>query len=289
MTYRVTGSKDPFDVAPIPMRILLTGQTGDTGSVISARYREEGRGVIPYAPDLDVAVDRIVHAAARHPVDRPEQIYESNLAFTKHLIDYGLAHGATEFVFLSSVSIYGDVDDENIVETRPACCEDMYSLSKLFMEKYLGTTRLKVLSVRLPGVLEVKKSYSFMSRLYDRLARSEEVVLANPHRKFNAYICPESIYSFIAGFSFQQRYDVVNMAMEKELTVIETVELMKKILRSSSAVRIEADQRPFRGYSIEKAKQRYGYMPPPVEQSLRAWCERRQSCMVGTHRGGALA
>jgi len=272
------------------MRILLTGHRGDSGSVIQARYREAGKDiVIPYEGGLDAPVDRVVHAAARHPTHSAEDIFESNLAFAREVIDYALARGATEFVFFSSASIYGRPDDDSVAENAPARCEDMYSLSKLFMEKYLETTRLKVLSIRLPGVLEVRKSYSFMSRLHDRLARNEDVVLTNPHRRFNAYICPECIYSFLAGFSFQQKYDVLNLATEKELTVIETVELMKAILHSSSAIRIEGDRQPFCGYSIEKAKKRYGYIPHPIEQSLRAWCERRRSFVAGAQSGEAVA
>jgi len=153
---------------------------------------------------------------------------------------------------------------------------DIYATSKLMGEKILHDSPLKVLCIRLPGILGYKNRTNFLSRCYMKLKRNEALEITNPGRLSNNFISVESIFGFLSDFRFTKKFDVINLASKKEVTVLEIVNLMKDIMKSGSEIRISKKEQPFFNISTDKAESGDGFRPEDPRESIARWIQMRQ-------------
>jgi UDP-glucose 4-epimerase len=145
------------------MKIILTGGTGFFGPGIAARLREAGHEVVrasrhaepPARLDvtdsagcrafmsthLDAAA--VVHAAALAHVppgaDAAAQCEAVNVEGTRNVARAALQAGIPRFIFISSVTVYGDYDlPRPVTEETPTRSTSMYGAAKRRAEKLLS-------------------------------------------------------------------------------------------------------------------------------------------------------
>lgn len=138
------------------MNILLTGSNGFLGSVIKKELSDDNnfttlsRSNSDYIVSLEKEIplfkesfDLVIHAAGKaHSVPKTEsekkQFYEVNFLGTENLLK-GLEKSAVpkEFVFISSVSVYGQETGNNINEDHALLAKDPYGLSKINAEELI--------------------------------------------------------------------------------------------------------------------------------------------------------
>lgn len=136
------------------MNILVTGANGFLGRFISMELEKEfqilslSRNFGKYQVCLDKEVpyfqetfNLVIHAAGKaHSVPKTElekkQFYDVNVKGTKNLLK-GLENRVIpkQFVFISSVSVYGQEFGINISEENPLDAKDAYGLSKIKAEE----------------------------------------------------------------------------------------------------------------------------------------------------------
>ena len=119
------------------MNILVTGDRGEAGSVITASLIENNHKCIPYSDNrASNSIDAIVHTAAKSPYDTVNDIFSSNIIYHKKIVD-SCKNLNSRIFFLSSVSIY---DDKNFGTTNEDSCISpvgFYGASKYFGENYI--------------------------------------------------------------------------------------------------------------------------------------------------------
>jgi len=138
------------------MKILLTGSSGFLGKYISKQLKDENeifelsRSSNVYTFSLEKGVplfkvnfDLVIHAAGKaHSIPKTEiekqEFYDVNVLGTKNLL-IGLENSALpkEFVFISSVSVYGQDSGKDIDENFFLGATDPYGLSKIEAEKVI--------------------------------------------------------------------------------------------------------------------------------------------------------
>lgn len=134
------------------MNILITGSTGFLGKKITEvlnihNINSLSRSRSTYNFDISTEVpifkdvfDLVVHSAGKaHSIPKTDleknAFYDINVLGTRNLLEGLLKVGVPKrFVFISSVSVYGLVEGENINECAPLLAEDPYGKSKIEAE-----------------------------------------------------------------------------------------------------------------------------------------------------------
>ena len=135
------------------MNILLTGANGFLGEIIMSKLSNEhqiitlSRNHGEYQISLDCqipkfaqAFDLVIHAAGKaHSIPKTQeekkQFYDVNVLGTQNLLQGLEASGVPkQFVFIGSVSVYGQEHGLNITEDFPLEAIDAYGLSKIEAE-----------------------------------------------------------------------------------------------------------------------------------------------------------
>lgn len=192
------------------MRILLTGASGFLGQTIKNILNDDviisvGRDIADIKVDLvrEVpslpACDTVIHAAGKaHIVPKSDlekkEFFDVNVTGTANLLK-GIEQAGLprNFVFISSVAVYGKQKGELIDENESLAATDIYGLSKIAAESLIQTwckrNRVNCTILRLPllagpnppGNLEamikgIKKGYYFN---IDGGKAKKSIVLAN--------------------------------------------------------------------------------------------------------------
>jgi nucleoside-diphosphate-sugar epimerase len=155
------------------MEILLTGVNGFLGKVIANAMEREhqilglSRNSGEYQvcldkqiPRFDHSFDLVIHTAGKaHSIPKSEeekqQFYDVNVTGTENLLK-GLEKIGTpkQFVFISSVSVYGQGTGNNIDENHLLDAKDAYGLSKVeaeeIVEKWCKQRNVICTILRLP-------------------------------------------------------------------------------------------------------------------------------------------
>lgn len=136
--------------------ILLTGANGFLGKIIiktlekESQIRTLSRNLGEYRVSLDKEIpdfretyDLVIHAAGKaHSMPKTEverkQFHEVNVTGTKNLLK-GLEKVGVpkQFIFISSVSVYGHESGKDINEESPLVAKDPYGLSKIEAEEFV--------------------------------------------------------------------------------------------------------------------------------------------------------
>lgn len=260
-------------------KLMITGEKGDVGSVIYKLYKENGFEIYRYnGKKPNTRIDTIIHLAAKSPPASAEEILKSNVDYLKEIVDYSERNNIKEFIFFSTMSVFGTQYKEGLNEddylNGPTIT--LYGASKLFGEKYLQDSSLNVLSIRFPAILGFRNTTNLFSRFYMKLIENEPVEVTNYNKIFNNFISIENIFDFLKDVNIFKKFDVINLASEKELALGEIVQLMKEELNSKSEIIFSDEERNFFNISTEKAIFEYNFKAHDARESIKRWICRRQ-------------
>lgn len=165
------------------MRVLITGANGLVGRALCSVLDQAGHKLtrvvrtsttpwqVPvgdidehtvWGPVLQAGVDVVVHLAAQVPdeglaeADQAGQFYTVNTLGTVNLARQCVQHGVKRFVFVSTVKVLGEGQDQPYQADNPAVPADAYAISKWEAEQALwqiaSETGIQVVVLRPPLV-----------------------------------------------------------------------------------------------------------------------------------------
>ena len=253
---------------------LMTGHRGVVGSALVKSFNQSGHKLFYYDKNREVQADCCLHLAGKFTND-VNRLIDSNINFMNEVIEYCKKCNIRKLIFFSGAKAYGNWNREHIKETETYLDPDIYGLSKLFGEKMLEMSGLECLVLRFPGILTPESKTGFLSMFYHKLICNEDIILTNANKIFNNFVFIDDIFKFLVNIKIKKSFDVINLAVDHEITLMDIVSIMKEKLRSTSKIIVLDKDQNFFNLSIEKAKSEYGFKPTPAKQSIIDWLNQR--------------
>ena len=194
-------------------RILVTGKNGSLSTATADYLRNKNeyiveqvsvRGEVWKAQDFS-GVDSVVHIAGVTPQNAKstEDYYLINADLTKALAEKCKADGVRQFVYISSMAVYGieqsmDIEKGTVTkDTKPAPTTD-YGKSKLMAEEYITSLEsddFRVAIIRVPsiygkGKTEYIDQYKYLAEKLPMIPRAFE-------DRYKSAICVDNLCELI--------------------------------------------------------------------------------------------
>lgn len=287
------------------MKILLTGVHGFIGSYLAGKWsgvhdligigRHNKLGDVcrrvVYADladsvTLDEPVDAIVHTAAQSPAENvaANSFIRSNIDSIRNLIRYARKFEVRKFLYLSSISLYGQISRPVLDENTPIVNPDIYGLTKYLGELLLRDEEATLsISLRLPGVLGRGAKTPWLARVAEKLRQGVEVSIYNPGSLFNNIVYLSDLEKFISELlaADLNGFKTVILGCLEPITIRETVWSLKKYLDSkSNIVEKESDKISFT-ISLDRAIE-MGYNPMSTKEILRIYSRECRESLLKT-------
>ena len=199
------------------MKILVTGVAGFIGSNVARQFILNGHDVfgiddlsnghinnIPKDVEfikgdlsnrdiknkLPLKCDYILHLAGQSSgeisFDNPIEDLNKNTVSTLNLIEYGIEKKVKKFLYASSMSVYGNVNDSPTFESTTANPLSCYGIGKLASERYLEifSKDLPFLNLRMFNVYGPGQIDHFINEFVERCKQGEYYIKGNDTRSF---------------------------------------------------------------------------------------------------------
>ncbi len=244
------------------MTVLVTGAGGFVGQNVIRYLSDRGEGVIGlyrnsipechtgkfFSCDLskddikgaigDIKIDAVLHFAGQMKGTKAEEHLTNTIIGTKRVIEYAESQGIEQFVYISSISVYG--------ETLAAVDEDSdrinlddYGMAKYFCERMLEDAGIKKrIVIRLPRTVGkgCDLSYPWLPKVTGRMLRGDDIYYTNPGLLYNNILYIDDLSKFLAlllnsGFSGYKRFV---LGAKDRMKIIDILYLLKRELSSPS-------------------------------------------------------
>ena len=145
--------------------------------------------------------------------DDPVYDLRTNTESTLSLIKYGLETGCKRFIYASSMSVYGEVEDKPISENHVTKPLSFYGVGKLASENYmriyeskgLQPTALRFFNVYGPGQNMINLRQGMVSIFLAQLLREDKIIVKGPLDRFRDMIFIDDIVDFTTGIIEDER------------------------------------------------------------------------------------
>lgn len=276
-------------------KILISGSTGFIGSNLieffSKKYEvyalirsvkkkklKEDINYILYR-DLNKflknnSINYLIHAAAKSPAldTKIDEYIKSNIELTKFLINKSIIYGIKNFIFLSSLSIYGESKNNFIDEKTEIINPSDYGISKLICEKIIiqNSNKINFSIIRLPGVVGKNSVRNWITNILADVKSNKEINIYNPDHKFNNIIHVNDLCKFINNLIKLNilKNDILCISTIERLTIKNII--LNLVFLTNSKSKINIRNKKTKSFYIKNSKilKNYNFKPMTTKETL---------------------
>lgn len=219
----------------------------------------------------------VIHVAASGATTgvSSSQLLRDNALATAGLVDYAIAADCPKFIFLSSVSVHGDVREPAISVGTEIRNPDVYGLTKRFAEVLLEerSNDLASVAVRLPAVLGRGARTHWLSRLVATARSGREIEIFNPSSPFNNGVHQVDLCRFMVTLldSDIEGFQAFPVASSEPIPISQVVATVLAETASLSPVRVAESSRVAFVIDDSCARREWGYESLAIQSAVRRY------------------
>jgi UDP-glucose 4-epimerase len=248
------------------------------------------RGDLVDAASLPGPFDAIVHTAATSPGPGigVAHFVRDNVDAAFALIEAARRWEVRCFVFFSSLSLHGRIDQDVVTERTPVHDPDPYGASKLIVEQRLAelADELPTLALRLPAILGIGAHRHWLSRVAAQLRAGQPVQAFHLDRPFNNATHIDNVAALVTNLLFGaawQGFDAAVLGATGPMTVREVINGLAQAVGVVATIKEVPARIPSFTLSSAHAVTCYDYRPPEIDTLIE-----RYGCEVCTSRSSSI-
>lgn len=284
------------------MKILVTGAAGFAGAHIAASLCESGYeviGIMRRKPDkqypfrvlvhdlsqpfeLVEPVDAIVHTAGAHPGSAVSQLKKDNIDTMQNLIGIACKHAIPKVVYLSTVSVYGEIHSAAIDENSDITNPDVYGATKYLAEQLLlEQAGICGVCLRLPGIFGFGATKSWLVNTTRQICAGNDVTIYAPNFLSNNFVYIKDLARFIDILLSKKEtvHSIYLLGAQQKIAISDLVFEIKRQAKSKSEIHIgKALKAPF-SLDVRRAVSS-GFCSMPPLTMIADYFERRNTLVM---------
>jgi len=228
---------------------------------------------------LDGQFDAVIHIAATSPAQGVSvaHLIRDNILATQNLIELVKNCGIKKFIFFSTCSVYGNVDQSVLCEKTPINDPCSYGASKLMCESMLREqTLFQSLAIRLPAVIGHGAARHWLANTINKAKAAEDLTIYNPDAIFNNAVHINMLAQFVEKLLHRvwpYGFDYMNVASIRGLPILQIIEKIITTFNSPSIVNVgPAKKMPF-SISSQYAEEQYAFKPLGFMEGLEMYLD----------------
>lgn len=284
------------------MKFLITGASGFIGKLLTSHLAGQEYQVIAVtrnaAAKFPAAVTHVtgdiskspqvlepyltsdvfvIHAAAHThliPNSKEADYQAGNIDTTRHLLTAMKTGGNAGMLFLSTVSVYGDVTSDVLTVDAAPSNPNGYGLAKLAAENLILERADDVSStiIRLPGVVGPGNFNPWIGRVAEKALRNEPIDIYNGQSLFNNITDTVEIADLAVHLS--QKPDkgtgeIYNLAAGEPIKISAVIDELLECLGAKSPVRDTSTGQSSFYIDVDPLQKQLGFRPRSVREIVR--------------------
>jgi nucleoside-diphosphate-sugar epimerase len=282
-------------------RILVTGITSPLGQAVGRKLQVEGHRVVGTLrssristaglpadelvalnlenkssfTNINGGFDAFVHVAAASEGTAEELMTITGLG-TLHLVERAKFLSVGRIIHISSMAIYGQINDATVSEKTRINQSIPYGAAKWAAECYLDneSKTVSAVSIRSPAIAGNRTHRHFLAKILNKMSRGEPSISAtNPDHMFNNIVHEDKLAEFVNSLlnvKFSRPYQAFPIASTNPMPLRKIVERLAAETQYKGEIKWQAaNTSPF---SIDSAAAiELGYKPHTTQATLDLW------------------
>lgn len=186
-------------------------------------------------------IDHVIHVGSTSPTLNTKVIdlVQDNLIGINSLINWSIEKNCKKFIFFSSMSAFGIINDNVVNENTPISSPDVYGQTKIISETMLEDFKnnIEYISLRLPGIVGPKSQRNWISQLREKLLKNEKIEIFNSTSDFNNLIHINDLSKFLENLIYTKlKHKFLVISSNDKRKIIEIVNYLKSLFNSESKI-----------------------------------------------------
>jgi nucleoside-diphosphate-sugar epimerase len=179
-------------------------------------------------------LDLVIHCASKSPFHKETiKNYKKNILITKNIIIFSKLNNIKNIIFLSTNSIYENINLNKISEEKKSSKIGLYAKSKIKSEKlfinWSKENNTNLIILRLPGVIGVHSDNTFITKINKAIKNDQVIFINNLQEKFNNVINIETLKLIIKKIILSKLENkIFNIASNNPMKIINVIKLFEK-------------------------------------------------------------
>lgn len=205
--------------------------------------------------NINLKVDCLIHCASAIPSYNitSTKMMKINFEGFKRLALQLINKGCKKIIFISSMSVYGDIKVNKIdLKTRTKPIDD-YGNSKFkieeFLKKMYKQKGVNFFILRLPALVGANSDYNFISKVLKNIKKNKAVFYSNPNLKFNNFIHVKNLTHIILKLIEKKKSKILNIGSLRPIKLKNIIKFMYKFEKKKNISVIKKSKN--KGFNIK--------------------------------------